>query len=246
MTGKQNTFHWSDLENLESRLLLSATVQLPGMHLVDSAVNRFDGQVVYLDFDGVRNVTYRGPVVLEGLTVPAFKAPNAVMSTEDAIKIAIVAAISNTYANSGLQVTTSKPESGTAYSTVYVGGSDSAFSRYGSFSGVAEDVDAGNTHPADNAFVFSDNIAGAGDQYINGVAEVATHEIGHLLGYVHQTADGGDILDAVASRPDPSSAPSIRFLLPLATDSPHHYYFDRNGTAGAVLAWNGAVTDNIY
>ena len=46
-------------------------------------------------------------------------------------------------------------------------------------------------------------------------------------------------------RPDPSSAPGIRFSIPLASDSPSHYYFDRNPASGAVLAWNGITTDSM-
>jgi len=46
-----------------------------GMHLVDPAASRFDEQLIYLDFDGAKDVTYDGPVKVEGIDVPAFKAP---------------------------------------------------------------------------------------------------------------------------------------------------------------------------
>jgi hypothetical protein len=36
--------------------------------------------------------------------------------------------------------TCTEPEAGTAYSTVFVGGDDEAFSAYGSFTGLAEQV----------------------------------------------------------------------------------------------------------
>ncbi|HDY65921.1 MAG TPA: DUF4347 domain-containing protein, partial [Phycisphaerae bacterium] len=41
-------------EVLEQRIFLSAN--LPGLHLVDPIVDRFDGQVIYLDFDGEEDV----------------------------------------------------------------------------------------------------------------------------------------------------------------------------------------------
>jgi len=50
---------------------------------------------------------------------------------------------------------------------------------------------------------------------------------------------------APSARPDPSIAPGIRFSLPIASDSLRHYYFDRNSAAGAVLAWNGKITDGV-
>ena len=61
------------LEHLEPRLLLSASI--PGLHLVDPTVDTFDGQVIYLDFDGEADVTYNGPVTVEDIDVPAFAAP---------------------------------------------------------------------------------------------------------------------------------------------------------------------------
>lgn len=50
------------------------TVTLSGMHLVDPAADHFDGQCVYLDFDGGEDVTYNGPITVEGINVPAFVA----------------------------------------------------------------------------------------------------------------------------------------------------------------------------
>jgi len=48
------------VEQLEDRWLLS--ISLPGLHLVDPSVDRFDGQIIYLDVDGQEDVTYNGPV----------------------------------------------------------------------------------------------------------------------------------------------------------------------------------------
>ena len=69
------------LETLESRVLLST--DLPGMHLVDPQVDYFDGQIVYLDFDGEENVTYNGPVTIDGISVPAFSVAPAELAGQE-------------------------------------------------------------------------------------------------------------------------------------------------------------------
>jgi len=53
------------MEALEDRRMLSfgSYPEIPGMVLVDPVEGQFEGQVVYLDFDGAENVTYNGPVV---------------------------------------------------------------------------------------------------------------------------------------------------------------------------------------
>ena len=55
------------------------------MHLADPTVDRFQGQVVYLDFDGQEDVTYNGPVMLEGIDVPAFRLPGALAGREEVV-----------------------------------------------------------------------------------------------------------------------------------------------------------------
>ncbi len=55
-------------EAMESRILLA--VDLPGMHPVDPAADRFDGQVIYLDFDGANGVAYTTTVVSTSVNDP--------------------------------------------------------------------------------------------------------------------------------------------------------------------------------
>ena len=69
------------LEQLETRLLLNA--DLPGLHLVDPPVEHFDGQIIYLDFDGAEDVTYNGPVVVEGIDIPSFSTEAAGLSGQE-------------------------------------------------------------------------------------------------------------------------------------------------------------------
>jgi hypothetical protein len=134
------------------------TVALSGMHLVDPTVDYFDGQIVYLDFDGEENVTYNGPVTVEGIDVPAFVAPGDLAGQEQAIIAEVLGSLEHIFAGTGIIFTTERPSGNQLYSTIYVGGDDSAFADYGSFLGLAEQVDVGNTDRSDKAFVFSDNI----------------------------------------------------------------------------------------
>src|SRR5688572_10520357 len=67
-------------ESLEHRWVLS--LDLPGLQLVDPTVDHFDRQIIYLDFDGEENVTYRGPVTVGPFDVPAFQAPRTLAGQE--------------------------------------------------------------------------------------------------------------------------------------------------------------------
>lgn len=93
----------------------------------------------------------------------------------------------------GLLFSTIKPESGIPYSTVHVGGDSSAFSDYGSFLGLAEQIDVGNQDLSDRALVFSEEIATghtmSSEAFSERLAEIVIHEVGHLLGYVHSHDD---------------------------------------------------------
>ncbi|MGB2815134.1 MAG: LEPR-XLL domain-containing protein, partial [Dehalococcoidales bacterium] len=160
-------------------------VVLPGLHLVEPTGDRFDGQVIYLDFDGETDVTYNGPVVVEGIDIPVFSAESAGLAgQEQEIINQVIAELEQTYAGTGIIFTTLQPTQGSEYSTIYIGGDDSAFSEYGSFLGLAETVDVGNRNRADDGFVFSDELFWISPDTSQLVGTIA-HEVGHLLGYSH-------------------------------------------------------------
>jgi len=181
---------------------VNETVTLSDMHLVDPAVDNFDGQIVYFDFDGEDNVTYNGPVTVEGIDVPAFVAPGDLAGQEQAIITEVLGSLEHLFAGSGIIFTTERPSGNQLYSTIYVGGDDSAFADYGSFLGLAEQVDVGNTDRSDNAFVFSDNtVSGHTDpgSLVTHLTNLLCHETGHLLGYGHDNEDpNGGVLSIVA------------------------------------------------
>ena len=171
-------------EALEDRRMLSigGYPDLPGMVLVDPVENQFEGQVVYLDFDGAENVTYNGPVVVEGIDIPAFDVPDTTDTEEEVVIDTFVAALEDVFTETGIIFTTEQPAR-SGYSTVFIGGDGSAFEEYGDYLGLAEQVDVGNSSPGDSALVFSERILAGGSS--DSLIGVTVHEIGHLLGYVH-------------------------------------------------------------
>ena len=170
------------LENLEPRLLLS--VSIPEMYMVDPAVDHFDGQVIYLNFDGAADLTYNGPETVDGVHVPAYQPPAYLdIGRQDAIDCTIAKLNSLFFAHTGITFATTQPTEG-EYSTVHIGGTGSEFHQWSSFIGLAEQVDIGNETPDDMALVFSDNIpegAANAEQYLTGLAQIIAHEAARLL-----------------------------------------------------------------
>ncbi len=198
-----------NVKKLLTKSLISANgppPQLPGLELVDSDTSRFAGQIFWLNFEGAEDITYNGPVIIKHIDIPAFKVPDSLAGQEQEIFDSVVAQLQDMFAPSGVIFTTTQPVENTEYSTIYIGGYDSAFSQYGSFRGIAEQVDAGNKNPSDNAFVFSERLGAPPDhinEYVATLASITAHETGRLLGYKSSFPDPDDgPLDAVASPGD--------------------------------------------
>ncbi len=196
----------ADVGGVSTRASLTAP-DLPSLRLVDPDLSNWQGQIIYLNFDGRQNVTYRGLVTVGPFDVPAFSLEGtALAGQEGAIITEVVARLQQTFAGSGVIFTTEQLEDGTPCSTIWIGGDDAAFSAYGSFFGLAEQVDVGNAILTDAGFVFSDESlspsAGA-DDFAGQLSRTIAHEAGHLLGYAHdvppdQPLPGGSALSQVA------------------------------------------------
>ncbi len=226
-----------NLEPLEPRIMLNGAPQLPGLYLVDPNIDNLRGQLIYLDFDGEKDVTYNGPVTVGPFDVPAIKVSEALVGQEKEIISAVTYQLSSLFSGISLVFIENQPKDNSAYSTVYIGGNDAPFKNCGSFNGLAEDVDIGNQHRNDNAFVFSQNLYTdtSRDAYISSLSALIAHEIGHLLGYAHIYEDITNPLSTVAAVPNQptfSSVPSAAKLYPYTYSNP---YDDINGPYTVVV-----------
>ena len=177
------------VEGLEQRLLMAANIA--GMHLVQAAAGRFDGQVVYLDFDGASDVVYNGRYVTTAkFDVPAFDTGGG----ENQYVGAVLTKLNRTFAGTGVTFTTTQPATGT-FSSVYVGGDNDVLEEYGEFMGVAEKLDAGNADRDDEAFIFATRLRRdhpQTDPYKQVLADTVQRTVAHLLGYANNDGDAID------------------------------------------------------
>jgi hypothetical protein len=162
-------------------------LKLPGLELADLNADYSGTQTVFVDFDGAEGVSYDNEALnihIGGLSV----ADSGLSQIE---QLQILSDLNTTFAGTGvtftIDVTGLEPET---YSTIYVGGNDSAFSEYGNFQGLSETIDAGNQIKNDEAFVFSDNINST-----TTITKTIVHEAGHLLGYQHEENETENDLD---------------------------------------------------
>ncbi|MCL5280190.1 MAG: LEPR-XLL domain-containing protein [Planctomycetes bacterium] len=183
---------------------------LPGLELVDTDLEHLRGQIIYLDADGARDITYHGPATIGPFDVPAFQTPGRFAGAEPVILAQVRDSLRQIFAEAGVIFTLQRPAGGQPCSMVYLGGDDLVFAAYGSFEGLAEAVDVGNRNAGDEALVFSQELgAGSPDltAYVSRLVNVIAHEVGHLLGYAHPEQAGGrnraGLLDAVAHATGP-------------------------------------------
>jgi len=156
-------------------------------------------QYLLLDFDG-------GTIAIPGegtIDVDPFDAANidaAYAGKTMEIKAKIKEIVQQNYRNTGLQVLTTDdppPAAGT-FSTVYFG--EYSTTKFG----IAQGVDQGNKDRCDDGIVFTDDFDKpfAAQPTVEGVAtaiaNVASHEAGHLLGLNHVT-DVTDLMDTTGS-----------------------------------------------
>jgi hypothetical protein len=157
------------------------------------------GQVVYLNFEGGDDVTIgrRDPV-----DVPRFS--GSMIASEfsndtEALIRGVVERVRLDYARFNVTIVSSRDSDppSASHTTVYFG------SYNPSLLGIADSVDHFNERPVQDAIIFVDTFnvfmsqEPTVDEMVNALANVASHEIGHLLG-LHHTADVEGIMDTTA------------------------------------------------
>jgi len=162
---------------------------LPGLVNAGTTLADIQGQVIYLDFDGAKDVVFDGPVTVGPFDVLGLAVPAEFARQKDSITAQTLQELERTFVGSGVIFTLQRPLDGELYSTVYFTADDGLFSEYGSFLGLAEQADAGNRLKTDEALVFTSNILKSNSDlksYLQRLLQVSVHEIGHLLGYSHR------------------------------------------------------------
>src|SRR5437773_3315589 len=200
------------VEPLESRLLLAASITLPGVPQLASRPGA--PATLYLDFDG--NVERQWGSHANVVTPPYDTDGNKTSfnATEINAIREIWARVAEDYAPLNLNVTTVAPPliADRVAARVAIGGSYSDW--YGSSAGGVSYVGGFAGGASNVAFVFANTLANGNPRY---VAEAASHEAGHLFGLEHQAAwNGGQLVGEYS--------PGMATLAPIMGLS---YYADR-------------------
>jgi hypothetical protein len=156
-------------------------------------------QTVYLNFGAGAGVLVHlhSPVSFDPFDAAMTGAPYVGKTAE--MKAAIVAAMRADYSRYNLTfVTSDEVQPSGAYTTVHFGGVDN------SLLGLADDVDSYNKEQTQSAIVFVEsfslyqNMGLTVDEMALMIANVASHELGHLLGLYHTKAPN-DLMDTTGT-----------------------------------------------
>jgi len=157
-------------------------------------------QAVLLNFDGASDIEFAGRAPVD---IPLFQAGSISSSlagrTEPLVDL-ILDAVRDDFVGLDVDVYSSRDEwpPDADMTVIHFGAYDSKLL------GVAENIDEFNERPVQEAIIFTDTFAvfnvldPSVEEYAQALANVASHEIGHLLGLVH-TADATGLMDITAS-----------------------------------------------
>jgi hypothetical protein len=209
------------------------------------AVPQPDPQRIYLDFDGATNVVVGGRA---GVTVPPFAGsmidPQFAGDTTPLHDL-IVERVRADYAAYEVEIFDSAdgPPPDSAHSTVFFG------SYNPTLLGLADNVDTFNTRPVQEAIVFVDTFTVFMSQeptlieMADALANVASHEIGHLLG-LHHVTDPLAIMDTSATLRQ-MLRPQVFMRAPISGDTFRVGYQDAPVTLADNVGMRAGAADSL-
>jgi hypothetical protein len=166
---------------------VAADIDLTAVQSSDGDVPPPQPQLVWLNFAGASEVRINNQPVE---TFGAFDAADlgaAYVDDTALIKAEIARTVRAQYADYDVTIVSSdeEPEPAAAHSTVHFGGAD------GRYLGIGDDVDRDGADPGDQAIVYTQDFAAyytmrlSPEEMARMVGNVASHELGHLLGLFH-------------------------------------------------------------